>query len=152
MPASERHAASASLRIRSNTLPRWLCSMIPMPLPATFQMASCALRRTGSGSTAGPALKLWMRSVIAGPFDVCRGGVGVAVILIPTVTPSSPVDLAQLHADDVLIARPDPLDRPGIGHAVEMDPRQRGVRAMIDDVFDLLHVDRAAGEHAEHVG
>src|SRR6478735_7515824 len=127
MPASARQFASASARIFSNTLPRWLCSMMPMPLPATFQMASCAFRRTGSGSAAGPALKLKMRSVIGAFLVVCCRPEGAGRRESASSLSRLPVDLAQLDADDVLIAAPDPLERARVGHAVEVDPRERGL-------------------------
>src|SRR5512143_488731 len=132
MPASSRQACSASTMIRSKTLPRWLSSMTPMPLPATFQRSCCACLRTGSGSTPGPAPRLKMRSFIGSP------------------TPS--VERGQVHADDVLVAAADRLDRRGIGQTVEMDAGQGRLRAVVDDVLDLFHVDVPVGQHAEHVG
>ena len=48
-----------------NSLPRWLISITDMPLPCQSSISSAAWRSTGSGRTAGPALKLKTR-VIAG--------------------------------------------------------------------------------------
>src|SRR5690349_3721087 len=48
-----------------NSLPRWLISITDMPLPCQSSISAAAVRRTGSGSTAGPALKLKIRIVKA---------------------------------------------------------------------------------------
>src|SRR5258706_10699141 len=40
------------------SVPRWLTSMTDMPLPFQSSSSACARRRTGSGSIAGPGLKL----------------------------------------------------------------------------------------------
>ena len=44
-----------------NSLPRWLISITDMPLPCQSSISAAAVRRTSSGSTAGPALKLKIR-------------------------------------------------------------------------------------------
>src|SRR5215468_7985270 len=41
-----------------NSLPRWLISITDMPLPCQSSISAAALRKTGSGTTAGPGLKL----------------------------------------------------------------------------------------------
>src|SRR3954463_16460231 len=41
-----------------NSLPRWLISVTDMPVPCQSSISSAARRRTGSGRTAGPGLKL----------------------------------------------------------------------------------------------
>ena len=46
-----------------NSLPRWLISITDMPLPCQSSISSAAWRSTGSGSTAGPALKLMTRDM-----------------------------------------------------------------------------------------
>jgi hypothetical protein len=72
-------------------------------------------------------------------------------MLDPLVWSFSPVDFPQLHADDIRIARPDPLQRRRFRRAVQMNPHQRGLRAVIDDALHLFHVDVAAREHPEDV-
>src|SRR5450432_876941 len=62
MPPTSRTAASVRSRTRPNSLPRWLCSRMPMPEPSRSQIASCARRRTSSGSIAGPDEKLSFRT------------------------------------------------------------------------------------------
>jgi hypothetical protein len=44
-----------------NSFPRWLISITDMPLPCQSSISAAAARSTGSGSTAGPALKLKIR-------------------------------------------------------------------------------------------
>src|SRR5437763_7492620 len=44
-----------------NSLPRWLISITDMPLPCQSSISAAAVRRTDSGRTAGPGLKLKMR-------------------------------------------------------------------------------------------
>ena len=44
-----------------NSLPRWLISITDMPEPCQSSISSAAWRSTGSGSAAGPALKLKTR-------------------------------------------------------------------------------------------
>ena len=46
-----------------NSLPRWLISITDMPLPCQSSISAAACCSTGSGSTAGPALKLNTRMV-----------------------------------------------------------------------------------------
>src|SRR5512139_3031800 len=46
-----------------NSLPRWLISITDMPLPRQSSISSRACTRTSSGSTAGPALKLYTRDI-----------------------------------------------------------------------------------------
>src|SRR5436190_13105367 len=50
-----------------NSLPRWLISITDMPLPCQSSISSAAWRSTGSGSTAGPALKLMTRDMARAP-------------------------------------------------------------------------------------
>ena len=45
----------------------------------------------------------------------------------------------------------DPLQRAVARRAVEVDPRERGLGAVIDDVLDLFDVDRRSGQHPEDV-
>src|SRR5262245_39222725 len=47
-----------------NSLPRWLISMTHMPVPCQSSISAAAVRRTGSGSTAGPGLKLKIRMAV----------------------------------------------------------------------------------------
>ena len=61
----------ASLWTASYSLPRWLCSITDMPLPAKSSSSSRARSRAGSGRAAGPALKFFVRFM--GP---SRGGWG----------------------------------------------------------------------------
>src|ERR1043165_3577535 len=61
MFASLRRSASHSAKTRSTTLPRWLCSRMPIPEPAMFHTSSCTWRSTSSGSVPGPAEKLKIR-------------------------------------------------------------------------------------------
>src|SRR5687767_5789240 len=55
-------SASARARTSSNTFDRWLTSRIDMPTPGSDTRSRCACSSTGTGSTAGPAEKLKMRS------------------------------------------------------------------------------------------
>src|SRR2546425_2593009 len=50
--------------ISSKVLERWLISITDMPTPGSDNMFAPASSRTGTGITAGPALKLKIRSVI----------------------------------------------------------------------------------------
>src|SRR5690242_11033351 len=124
MFARSRQSCSVSSRILSNTLPRWLCSMMPMPLPATFQISCCACLSTGSGRTAGPAPKFQMRSDMVLP--TCEGD-GLAA-----------VELGELDADDVGVAGANRVEGAVGRLAVEVDARERGSGAVIDDVLDLF--------------
>ena len=65
-------ACSASSRILSNTLPRWLCSMMPMPLPATFQMSCCAFlqHRLGQDGGAGAEVEDAVAHGLTPPVDL----------------------------------------------------------------------------------
>src|SRR4051812_10996124 len=47
-----------------NSLPRWLISMIDMPVPRQSSISSPARASTSAGSIAGPALKLKIRDMI----------------------------------------------------------------------------------------
>src|SRR5688572_14210303 len=58
--------------------------MMPIPLPATSHTASCALRRTGSGRTAGPAEKLKMRLLMGAPMCGLLCAVFRPLYLIPS--------------------------------------------------------------------
>ncbi len=49
------------------SLPRWLISITDMPLPCQSSISSAACRSTGSGSAAGPALKLKTRVILETP-------------------------------------------------------------------------------------
>src|SRR6185436_1419504 len=55
---------SASLKILSKVFERWLISITDIPTPGRLSMSRCAASKTGTGNTAGPALKLKIRSVI----------------------------------------------------------------------------------------
>ena len=57
--------------------------MMPMPLPATSQIASCAFRSTGSGRTAGPAEKLKIRLLMV-------------LTLVPSISLSSTLMMSAL--------------------------------------------------------
>src|SRR5882672_11530793 len=50
--------------ISSKVFERWLISITDMPTPGSASISLCASSRTGSGITAGPALKLKIRSVM----------------------------------------------------------------------------------------
>ncbi len=63
MASSVRRSASASSAMLMNSLPRWLISITDMPLPCQSSISPAAVRRTSSGSTAGPALKLKIRMI-----------------------------------------------------------------------------------------
>jgi hypothetical protein len=45
------------------SLPRWLISMMPMPVPCQSSSSSRTCSRTAVGNTAGPAEKLKIRIV-----------------------------------------------------------------------------------------
>src|SRR5678816_4892620 len=135
MPASSRQLASASVMMASNTLPRWLCSMMPMPLSRTFQISCWAFLSTLSGSTAGPALKLKIRSVMA--LFPCSGAVFQA---------------REIHLDHVRVARGNRGHGRLVRLGVQVNARERGLRAVIDDVFDFFHVDAPLGQYVEHMG
>src|SRR6266542_6026399 len=64
MFASRRMSASHPWMISSKAFERWLISSTDMPTPGRAIKSFCASSRTGSGSTAGPAPKLKMRSVM----------------------------------------------------------------------------------------
>src|SRR5215471_16792316 len=51
--------------ISSNVFERWLISITDMPTPGSDSISSRACSRTGTGITAGPALKLKILSVIS---------------------------------------------------------------------------------------
>src|SRR5678816_3513081 len=61
MPATSRSEDVVRSSTARNTLPRWLCSRIPIPEPSRSHSAACARRSTGSGSAAGPDEKLNFR-------------------------------------------------------------------------------------------
>src|SRR5690606_39309005 len=48
------------------SVPRWLTSMTDIPLPRQSSSSACARSSTGSGSIAGPGLKLKTRFMGAG--------------------------------------------------------------------------------------
>ncbi len=50
--------------ISSNVFERWLISITLIPTPGRLSNSSRACSSTGTGSTAGPALKLKILSVI----------------------------------------------------------------------------------------
>src|SRR6185369_5034384 len=50
--------------ISSKAFERWLISITDMPTPGSDNISSRACSKTGTGITAGPALKLKIRSVI----------------------------------------------------------------------------------------
>src|SRR6266550_2403728 len=50
--------------ISSKVFERWLISITDMPTPGSDNISLCASSKTGTGITAGPALKLKIRSVI----------------------------------------------------------------------------------------
>src|SRR3954467_9023376 len=54
-----------------NSSPRWLISMTDMPLPCQSSISCAAFASTGSGSTAGPALKLNTRAIESLLVDLC---------------------------------------------------------------------------------
>src|SRR3569623_1057129 len=61
MPPTSRTARSVPSRTRPNSLPRWLCSRMPIPDPSRSQIACWARRRTSSGRVAGPDEKFSLR-------------------------------------------------------------------------------------------
>src|SRR4029078_12263817 len=63
--SSDLHLAIASSSTPSNSLPRWLHSAIPNPLPWKSTRALADASRPSVGSIAGPALKLNTRLLMA---------------------------------------------------------------------------------------
>src|SRR5512137_372632 len=61
---SSRRSERASSWTASYSLPRWLCSMTDMPLPARSSSSSRARSSAGRGSAAGPALKFILRAMV----------------------------------------------------------------------------------------
>ena len=58
--------------ISSNVLERWLISITDMPTPGKLSKSRCASSKTGTGNTAGPALKLKILSVITFSWINCH--------------------------------------------------------------------------------
>jgi hypothetical protein len=58
MASSSRRSASACSQMAMNSLPRWLISITPMPLPCQSSISAAACCSTSSGMAAGPAEKL----------------------------------------------------------------------------------------------
>src|SRR5688572_30205088 len=82
MPSNCRRSASARAWISMNSLPRWLISITDMPLPCQSSISCAARCRTGSGKTAGPALKLNTRGTRA---SLLQGPVGAVASRNATV-------------------------------------------------------------------
>ena len=107
-----------------NSLPRWLISITPMPLPRQSSISSPARASTSAGSMAGPALKLKIRGH---QWTVGCGSVGgegpswpVAVPPLPPPLPPLPLPLPEvalldaLHAGELLArVERDQASRPG---------------------------------------
>src|SRR5262249_51649607 len=118
MPASSRMSATARCRMSSKVFERWLISITDIPTPGSATRSRCASSRTGSGRTAGPAAKLKIRVVVT--------------------------DMSQLHCSrlqpdygqiqNVFVARDPPQDVCA-RLAVEIDPRDRSLRAVENDVL-----------------
>src|SRR5262245_814782 len=112
MFASERMSASHSAKILSTTLPRWLCSRMPIPEPPIFQTSSWTCFRTSSGSVPGPAEKLKMRPLALG-FTVDLDGEGAAgAVVIESISEEGSAILRGRTGERPLKALPDD-PRPG---------------------------------------
>src|SRR5205809_4137171 len=64
--------------ISSKVFERWLISITDIPTLGSDSMSRCASSKTGTGKTAGPALKLKIRSLISLGEGVRVLGVGNA--------------------------------------------------------------------------
>src|SRR5437773_6591309 len=69
--------------ISSNALERWLISITDIPTSGSASRCARASSKTGTGKTAGPALKLKIRSVIS-------LGEGVGVLGVETGETTTP--------------------------------------------------------------
>src|SRR6516164_6717602 len=106
-----------------NSLPRWLISITDIPLPRQSSISSAACRKTGSGSVAGPALKLKTRVIVRSPGKVrlarARMGRGAGRYRIdraPTIVScASPVQIVVFCSPRSEVG-PEPVDgRAGCG-------------------------------------
>src|SRR6476469_7268952 len=107
-----------------NSGPRWLISTIDAPASRHSSISDCALRSTGSGSVAGPALKFQ-----------ARGMVGVVDGELPAVCnteirantrPSHPLDAFRRNCP----ATPEEavhVPARGLAHPILRDHRRNGV-------------------------
>src|SRR6266700_3528322 len=69
--------------ISSKSFERWLISITDIPIPGSATICARASSKTGTGNTAGPALKLKIRSVISLGEGVRVLGVEVGEITTP---------------------------------------------------------------------
>src|SRR5438874_1042824 len=74
MEASARMSASACAKIDSNAAERWLISRIDIPTPGSASRSRWMSSSTTTGSTAGPAEKLYTR---------WTDGISVSCSLVP---------------------------------------------------------------------
>src|SRR5688572_19028427 len=74
MCASSLMSASARASTSSNTFERWLTSRIDMPTPGRDTSSFRACSSTETGSTAGPAEKLKMRSDVMNQQSIPKFG------------------------------------------------------------------------------
>src|SRR4051812_33778965 len=63
-----------------------------------------------------------------------------------------PINQTQLRTNDIRIPVADSREGARARLSVQMDPGEGGMGAVIDDVLDLLHVDRGAGQDTKNVG
>jgi hypothetical protein len=104
--------------------------MMTIPLPPMFQRSCCACFRTGLRQDGRTGAEV----VDAVRHDQPLPSIAVELTLM---TCSLPFLIASSAATSGLPSR--------------WMRAERRVRAVVDDVLDLFHVDRAVGEHAEHV-
>src|SRR5262245_8382009 len=133
-------SAIAVLRRSSNVFERWLISITDMQTPGSEMRSRCACSRTGSGNTAGPAEKLWIRVVV---------GMNAAPELMEPLWLS--LYFHNLNAEDVATSVFDGAKKFRVGLAVNVDTCDRGLRASENNVLGFLHVQVAAAQLVENV-
>src|SRR3712207_3742228 len=105
-----------------------------MPTPGRLNISSRAFSRTGTGSTAGPALKLKILSVISSlrsrePLTVNRDGLKTCYHSSRlTVNGSRLSNFQQAQLDYVFVRRLQLFERGGGRRGFEVDARDRGLR------------------------
>src|ERR1043165_1773080 len=109
----------------SKVFERWLISITLMPTPGKESISSRACSNTGTGRTAGPALKLKILSVMISFLSRVR--------LL--------TNRQQAKFDDVRIRRLHLFEHVRGRRGFEVDAGDRRLRALEDDVLHLLHVD-----------
>src|SRR3972149_10771921 len=134
MPASFRRSASQPWMISPNGFERWLISRTDMPTPGSAMRSRCTCSRTGSGSTAGPAAKLRIRSVVAAIYLSLPGALGLRELI------RRGRGSQRHHADveNLGIAAPDPAHERVRRLPFDVDARDRGLRTGDDDVLGFL--------------